>query len=1576
MNNLNESAPFIPVYKTSCNIHKIILKNDLETLKNILSDGSRDCLNDLDHFGRTPFHVALLTANPKALYLLLYYPLIHNSELFVTTDWIDLEENCDKDVDFRGKKDFDENQFLEHKLKSEHLLSRKSSISRDSTQFSAGEMDLNDGIEYISSKYIDYTKARLRSRSPSFCSKTHSEYLDSGFSIDEWNYMCESGQKEVETLYEEHYKLLVGESHELETAAKNYSLKYRQIYALEHSRRSSKEFKITTKMDNINMELQFVGVQENKLSSECSPEKDEMIHSTSLNGTIQDTTNPESDYFFSQLNTTFSLTVNDNEVTTGDNEGISPDKLNQKLSFETSEKLYKGLMPLETVDLIATFDKTSPLHLLFSNVYISSYRSNMLKCFRILLCYFNKLNEFQKVYKSLDYALHAVMDGFPETKQGSPKSAEIGRNKNNRKSLNANNNERTGFDQKLTNRRKNMSPSRSKNPPESGRTGIRQKMNWLKKSFSDGKRGMKDDFNDFENGFKRQKKYGSQGLNFPNNTLCSDVLGMEQIVDGRMNELLNCSNTQTSNESDSIGPYDECDLRSNDLHKMMTSFIWLKPKASWETFIKDRDFSKSTILHRVCNLKDINVVKLILASGFSPIVVNETGDMPVHLSVDAKDPYTFLTILHSTLKHLFTHSYKNNTLNTRNKDNSLNSAIDGEAFELFMSSLCKRLKGGSKRGFKWYQRKDSDEFEWISPVSIKTLFDEFLILFEQLVCRSIKASSWECLLALFSYNSAITYHLISNPHFMHRFINFATMMNNSGEFLNLVNFVLTNLFDNPNITAEEHNYKNQNKQEEDYFKGYGIPHSGLRSSVMRPELGPKTYHLQANSVLSRSVRLQENNLKTWVITHPTCLHHLATPEPTDAPNKRHRLIVTYPENPTRLEVIISNDNGLLRSETLENVKLIHSPPPASMADILRVHDWAYIDKLLEQVQVAQKRWITNPYWPVLADGDTPVTPHSWSAALYAAGSVLTAIDAVCTNQCGNAFCAVRPPGHHLGTWGAAQTNNFEDEDFAAGSQGFCLINNVAIGAAYAKYMYASKGIRRIAIVDFDVHHGNGTEQVVRNIGPKNVKINNTSYKVDNEGNINFQEPITQQIIHKKWFGWLDENDRDEVLFASIHAYDGTFYPGTGRQSTIYMEENRPNIINVAVPQGTTSTEFRSLFETKICPYVYHFRPDLILISAGFDGHYRDSMSCGFTRYTEKDFNYVTELLVTVANTVCEGRVVSVLEGGYNTRLGTLSPFARSVLEHVTALNNTGKNRKYPFMYGENSINHLLSPVVKTLEENVKPQNSVPEAASVTNSVSNSDSWSWTRQLKRNASTELLFKAYKLRVKTDLLTSKLYSRCSKFCYHKRLLKLDRTNMATKFVFDFYGNLFFSYYSKFFYTLFGISPALRSCTISVDSSLNNENPNLSNSVDTDNGVFNGVEIDDSPVTLTGIETERDPVLNSFDDFVSSYLQNLDLISNILLDSTNTDTDNTLGTDESSVDGPQMVNQIEVGGRDLNELLMDLKGAYYFKESDNLMSRSKWAANEKLSALNRNLEVVVKLDDFYSKFSSLFDKECHIH
>ncbi len=305
-------------------------------------------------------------------------------------------------------------------------------------------------------------------------------------------------------------------------------------------------------------------------------------------------------------------------------------------------------------------------------------------------------------------------------------------------------------------------------------------------------------------------------------------------------------------------------------------------------------------------------------------------------------------------------------------------------------------------------------------------------------------------------------------------------------------------------------------------------------------------------------------MTTAFFTHAACLDH----------DTGHG----HPERAQRLEAI------LMAMDEPEFAKLDRREAPlADIAQITRVHDKAYAHELLSRVP--QRGWVA-------LDGDTLMSAGSGEAALRAAGAMIAAVDLVLKNGAANAFCAVRPPGHHA------------ESDMA---MGFCLFNNVAIGAAHA---CATHGLKRVAIVDFDVHHGNGTQHMF-------------------------------------------EHDA-QIFYASTHQMP--LYPGTGARS----ERGVGNICNAPLPPFAGGEEFRDTYEEIVLPAIDRFAPELIMISAGFDAHRADPLAS--LELEAEDFGWVTERLVEMAATHCGGRLVSTLEGGYD-----LQALAESSAAHVAAL---------------------------------------------------------------------------------------------------------------------------------------------------------------------------------------------------------------------------------------------------------------------------------------------------------------------
>ncbi|SLN20670.1 Histone deacetylase-like amidohydrolase [Roseovarius litorisediminis] len=303
-------------------------------------------------------------------------------------------------------------------------------------------------------------------------------------------------------------------------------------------------------------------------------------------------------------------------------------------------------------------------------------------------------------------------------------------------------------------------------------------------------------------------------------------------------------------------------------------------------------------------------------------------------------------------------------------------------------------------------------------------------------------------------------------------------------------------------------------------------------------------------------------MTTALITHADCLNH-KNPQ-------------GHPEQVARLEFILTTLNG-------KNLTRVDAPL-ATDEDLMRAHPRAYIDAIRAAAPESKT---------VALDGDTFMSPGTLSAALRAAGGAVRAVDMVLAGEARNAFVACRPPGHHAET----QT-----------PMGFCLFGTVAIAA---KHALDHHGLSRVAIVDFDVHHGNGTQDLLQNDA--------------------------------------------RVLFCSTHQMP--LFPGTG-----YAQETGTdnNVINVPMHDGAGSTDFRQAMTNIILPAVDQFAPQLILISAGFDAHKADPLA-GIMLETQ-DFSWITEKLCDLADTHCDGHIVASLEGGYD-----LNALAASVAAHVDVL---------------------------------------------------------------------------------------------------------------------------------------------------------------------------------------------------------------------------------------------------------------------------------------------------------------------
>jgi len=299
------------------------------------------------------------------------------------------------------------------------------------------------------------------------------------------------------------------------------------------------------------------------------------------------------------------------------------------------------------------------------------------------------------------------------------------------------------------------------------------------------------------------------------------------------------------------------------------------------------------------------------------------------------------------------------------------------------------------------------------------------------------------------------------------------------------------------------------------------------------------------------------------VTHADCL--------------KHDMGAHHPERPARLAAI---EDQLIASGIGQHLAR-HEAPLATDEQLARVHPLEYVRAIREAAPESGT---------VHLDPDTAMNPFTLQAALRAAGAAVFAVDLIMSKKATAAFCAVRPPGHHA---------------CRARPMGFCIFNNVAVAARHAVQAH---GIERVAIIDFDVHHGNGTEDIF-------------------------------------------ENDA-HVLMASI--FQHPFYPYSG------TEDPAPNMVNVPLPAGAGSKQFRDAVRTAWIPALEEFKPQFVCFSAGFDAHAEDDMA--MLRFTDADYGWVTEQVKDIADRYAGGRMVSMLEGGY-----ALSALGRSAVQHIRVL---------------------------------------------------------------------------------------------------------------------------------------------------------------------------------------------------------------------------------------------------------------------------------------------------------------------
>ena len=446
---------------------------------------------------------------------------------------------------------------------------------------------------------------------------------------------------------------------------------------------------------------------------------------------------------------------------------------------------------------------------------------------------------------------------------------------------------------------------------------------------------------------------------------------------------------------------------------------------------------------------------------------------------------------------------------------------------------------------------------------------------------------------------------------------------------------------------------------------------------------------------------QNNIKKTGIIFNNNCLLHLELPEDLKKRNKRKKEIK---DNPDRYNVLISeNNNGILNNDLFDSNKfiIIKSKREACLNDILKCHDINYLQNIKNKCDnISNKNSLKNKnninknknnnlvtekinqleiekdeFKIEKINSDTFISKNTFNTMTSTIGSIFDGIDLVISGQCTNAFIVIRPPGHNIGYFGSVE-NNFNKSNN-------CIINNACIAAAYTRYKYRNNGISKIAIFDYNAFCGKGSEEIIQML---HSKVFTRDMYYDKVGKVNIRKD--------KNINWLDFDDAKNILYISTHIQnnnnnnnndninnndDNNNYSfGNNINNTREDDEIYPaGIFNIPFnSKKIYSYEFRNVIRSKVIPRLCKFKPDLIILCSGFDGHeLEENGNQMFLQ--EYDYAFLTEQLQFVANHYSNGKMISILEEGYNIKSGIISSFAQSVFTHVRYL-NLAVNMDYNF----------------------------------------------------------------------------------------------------------------------------------------------------------------------------------------------------------------------------------------------------------------------------------------------------------
>jgi acetoin utilization deacetylase AcuC-like enzyme len=412
--------------------------------------------------------------------------------------------------------------------------------------------------------------------------------------------------------------------------------------------------------------------------------------------------------------------------------------------------------------------------------------------------------------------------------------------------------------------------------------------------------------------------------------------------------------------------------------------------------------------------------------------------------------------------------------------------------------------------------------------------------------------------------------------------------------------------------------------------------------------------------------------KTAIVYNTNCLLHLELP---DDPIKRIKKKNELKENPDRFSVLISDKKtGILNNDLFDDpIQFIikESKREACLNDILKCHDITYLQNIKTKCDNISKKNSLNlinnnnnskdentKYKIEKINSDTYISKNTFNIMTSTIGSIFDAIDLVISGECTNAFVIIRPPGHNAGYFGTFENNLNNSNN--------CIINNACIGAAYARYKYRDNGISKIAIFDYNAFCGKGSEEITQML---NSKVFSKDMNYEKVGKINIRKD--------KKINWLNFSDAKNILYISTHIQEngsfGNIINNTRENDEIYPA----GILNI--PFNTKkiySYDFRNVIRSKVIPRLCKFKPDLIILCSGFDGHeLEENDNQMFLQ--EYDYAFLTEQLQFVADHYSKKMIVSILEEGYNVKSGIISSFAQSIFTHVRYL-NLAANMSYIF----------------------------------------------------------------------------------------------------------------------------------------------------------------------------------------------------------------------------------------------------------------------------------------------------------